>query len=117
VINGSGEQERDFVYVGDIAEANIKALEESDSQIYNLGWGVGTSINEIFAKLKEITGYEKEAVHGPPKLGEVFKIYLDASKAEQELDWSPRVGLDEGMRMTVEYFKEARIDDSCEFRL
>jgi UDP-glucose 4-epimerase len=72
--------------------------------------GVGTSINEIFARLKEITGYEKEAVHGPPKLGEVFKIYLEASKAQHELDWVPRVGLDEGMRRTVEYFRNAGRD-------
>ncbi len=110
VINGSGEQERDFVYVGDIAEANIRSIDRGDDQIYNIGWGVGTSINEVFAKLKEITGYEKEAVHGPPKLGEVFKIYLDASKAQDELGWAPRVGLDEGMRRTVEYFKKARRD-------
>jgi len=110
VINGSGEQERDFVYVGDIAEANIQAIERGDGQIYNIGWGVGTSINEVFAKLKEITGHEKEAVHGPPKLGEVFKVYLDASKAKHELGWAPRVGLDEGMRMTVEYFRNARRD-------
>ena len=107
VINGSGEQERDFVYVGDIAEANIQAMEGNGSQIYNIGSGVGTSISEIFARLKEITGYEKEAVHGPAKMGEVFKVYLDASKAEQELGWLPRVGLDEGMRMTVEYFRNA----------
>ena len=105
VINGSGEQERDFVYVGDIVEANIKAMEESDDQTYNIGWGVGTSINEIFARLKEITGYEKEAIHAPPKLGEVFKIYLDSNKARHELGWVPRVGLDEGLRMTVEYFR------------
>ncbi len=110
VINGSGEQERDFVYVGDIAEANIKAMEKGDGQIYNIGWGIGTSINEIFAKLKEITGHKKKAVHGPAKLGEVFKIYLDASKAQRELGWVPQVGLDEGMRMTVEYFRNAHKD-------
>ena len=105
VINGSGEQERDFVYVGDIVEANLLALDRGDGGIYNLGWGFGTSINEIFARLKEITGYEKEAVHGPPKKGEVFKICLDATKARRELGWVPRVGLDEGLRMTVEYFQ------------
>jgi len=110
VINGSGEQERDFVYVGDVAAANIQALERGDNQIYNIGWGVGTSINGIFAKLKEITGYERQAVHGPPKLGEVFKVYLEASKAQHELGWVPRVGLDEGMRKTVEYFRNARRD-------
>ena len=105
VINGSGEQERDFVYVGDIVEANLLALDRGDGGIYNLGWGFGTSVNEIFARLKEITGYEKEAVHGPPKKGEVFKICLDATKARRELGWVPRISLDEGLRMTVEYFK------------
>jgi len=105
VINGSGEQERDFVYVGDVVEANLLALDRGDGGIYNLGWGFGTSINEIFARLKEITGYEKEAVHGPPKKGEVFKICLDATKARRELGWLPRVSLDEGLRMTVEYFR------------
>ncbi len=105
VINGSGEQERDFVYVGDIVEANLLALDRGDGGIYNLGWGFGTSINEIFARLKEITGYEKEAVHGPPKKGEVFKICLDATKARRELGWVPRISLDEGLRMTVEYFR------------
>jgi len=110
VINGSGEQERDFVYVGDIAEANTKAMERGDNQVYNLGWGVGTSINEIFARLKEISGYQKEAVYGPPKLGEVFKIYLEASKARRELGWTPRVELKEGLRRTVEYFRNAHRD-------
>ena len=105
VINGSGEQERDFVYVGDVVEANLLALDKGDGGIYNLGWGFGTSINEIFARLKEITGYEKEAVHGPPKKGEVFKICLDATKARREMGWVPRIGLDEGLRITVEYFK------------
>ena len=105
VINGSGEQERDFVYVGDVVEANLLALDRGDGGIYNLGWGFGTSVNEIFARLKEITGYEKEAVHGPPKKGEVFKICLDATKARRELGWVPRISLDEGLRMTVEYFK------------
>jgi len=110
VINGSGEQERDFVYVGDVAAANIQAMKKGDGQIYNLGWGVGTSINEIFAKLRKITAYERQAVHGPPKLGEVFKVYLEASKAQHELGWVPRVGLDEGMRKTVEYFRNAHRD-------
>ena len=105
VINGSGEQERDFVYVGDVVEANLLALDRGDGGIYNLGWGFGTSVNEIFARLKEITGYEKEAVHGPPKKGEVFKICLDATKARRELGWLPRISLDEGLRMTVEYFQ------------
>lgn len=107
VINGSGEQERDFVYVDDIVEANLLAMEKGDGGVYNLGWGFGVSVNKIFARLKEITGYLRDAVHGPPKPGEVFKIYLDASKAQGDLGWKPSIGLDEGLRRTVEYFKKS----------
>jgi len=104
VINGSGEQERDFVYVGDVAQANILALDRGDGGIYNIGTGVGTSINEIFSRLKAATDYERQAVHGPPKAGEVFKVYLNVDKVRRELGWQPVTSLDEGLRLTVEYF-------------
>jgi len=104
VINGSGEQERDFVYVGDVARSNLLALEKGDGGIYNLGSGRGTSVNEIFSRLKAITSYQGDEVHAPPKLGEVFKIYLDSSRARKELGWEPQVSLEEGLRRTVEYF-------------
>ena len=105
VINGSGEQERDFVYVGDVSRANILALDRGEGGIYNIGTGMGTSINEIFARLKDATNYQSSAVHGPAKAGEVFKVYLDAEKAASELGWRPRTGLEEGLRRTVEYFR------------
>jgi UDP-glucose 4-epimerase len=105
VINGSGEQERDFVYVGDIADANILALERGEGGIYNIGTGVGTSINEVFAELKAATDYQKPAVHGPAKAGEVFKVYLNSEKAASELGWTPRSGLENGLRLTVDYFR------------
>jgi len=105
IINGSGEQERDFVYVGDIARANLLALTRGDNDIFNLGSGAGTSINEIFNYLKEATGYQGPEKHGPAKLGEVFKIYLDADKARKGLEWEPVVSLQEGLARTVEYFR------------
>jgi UDP-glucose 4-epimerase len=105
VINGSGEQERDFVYVGDVAKANLLALARGDGGIYNIGTGVGTSINDIFAKLKAATGYTRLEVHGPPKAGEVFKVYLDVDRAQRELAWQPVVGLEQGLRLTVQYFR------------
>mgnify|MGYP000561555274 FL=1 len=105
-INGSGEQERDFVYVGDCVRANLLALDAGSGQIYNLGWGIGVSVNDIFFHMKEITRYGREPVHGPPKLGETFKIYLDASKARRELGWEPQVTLRDGLELTVAYFRE-----------
>jgi UDP-glucose 4-epimerase len=105
VINGDGEQQRDFVYVSDVVRANLLALENGDNEVYNLGWGVGVSVNEIFRRLKAMTGYPLDEVHGPPKLGEVRYSYLDASKARRELGWKPLVSLDEGLRLTVGYFR------------
>ncbi|MCS7221457.1 MAG: SDR family oxidoreductase [Anaerolineae bacterium] len=105
-INGSGEQQRDFVYVGDVACANLLALERGEG-VYNIGSGVPTDVNTIFAELKAATGYSGEAHYGPPKLGEVFRIYLDASKARRELGWEPTVSLKEGLARTVEFFRQS----------
>lgn len=107
-VNGDGEQERDFVYVGDCARANLLALQtKNGSTIYNLGSGQGTSVNQIFAVLKEITRYKLERFHGPAKVGETRRIYLDAKKARDELDWFPTVSLEEGLKRTVDYFRTA----------
>jgi UDP-glucose 4-epimerase len=106
VINGDGEQQRDFVYVEDCARANLIAMDsEYKNTIYNLGFGRGTSINEIFSNLKTITEYELPAVNGPAKVGETQRIYLEASRANQDLGWTPTVGLEEGLKKTVDYFK------------
>ena len=105
VINGTGEQERDFLYVSDIARANLLALDKGDGEIFNIGAGRGTNVNQIFDHLSELTHYPLPAAHGPAKLGEVYKIYLDASKAKQVLAWEPQVKLDEGLGCTVEYFR------------
>ena len=102
VINGSGEQERDFVYVDDIVSANRLAQDRLHGQIYNLGTGVGTSINDLFALMAAMTGYDAEPTHLPPKSGETFKIYLDSSKARVELGWQAEVGLHEGLRRTIQ---------------
>ncbi|HUV29189.1 MAG TPA: NAD-dependent epimerase/dehydratase family protein [Anaerolineales bacterium] len=111
VINGDGEQERDFVYVADCARANLLALTtEKCNTIFNLGEGKGTTVNEVYEELKKITAYPLSAVHGPAKVGETRRIYLEANKAAQELDWQPSIGLRAGLTETVEYFKEAEAE-------
>ncbi len=104
-INGTGEQERDFVYVGDIARANLLAMADEHNTIYNIGSGFGTNINTIFQNLRDMIKFASDPIYGPPKLGEVSKIYLDASKARQELGWQPTMPLEDGIRKTVEYFR------------
>jgi len=120
VINGDGNQERDFVYIDDVVRANLIALTipfselraatkasngRSDNFVYNLGSGKGTSVNRIFEELRQIIGYQREPVHGPPREGEVYKICLEASKAEKALGWRPKVGLREGLKKTVAWFE------------
>ena len=103
-IYGTGDQERDFVYVDDIVNANVLAIEDGDATTYNIGSGIGTSINNIFSILKGITNYKWDAEHMQARPGEVFKISLSSAKALNELKWSPQVNLDDGLRKTVEFF-------------
>ena len=104
-IFGDGLQERDFVYVGDVVEANVLAMRQEADDIFNIGTGGPTNVNEIFAKLKDLTGYEPQANYGPPREGDVYKIYLDVAKAKAGLGWEAKVGLEEGLAETVEFFK------------
>ncbi len=106
VVNGSGEQERDFVYVGDIAHANVLALTRGGGEILNLGSAIGTSINQVFALLKASTGYAGERIHREAKQGEVFRIYITNARAKEILGWEPTVGLQEGLDLTVSYFRQ-----------
>ena len=102
---GTGEQERDFVYVEDVVEANLLAMERGDGGTYNIGTGVGTSVNRIFELLAGILKYRWKPLHAPARPGDVFKITLDVSKAARELQWTPRVPLEDGLHRTVEYFR------------
>jgi UDP-glucose 4-epimerase len=106
-INGDGTQQRDFVFVTDVARANLLAATAGGSGIYNIGSGVGTDVNTIFDGLKQAAGYTQDALYGPAKLGEVYKIYLDASKAKRELGWEATVSVVDGLEETVNYFRQA----------
>lgn len=108
VIYGDGDQTRDFVYVSDCALANYLAVTvDHQPGIYNLGWGLPTSVNDIFSTLARVTDYQQSVQFGPAKVGETRHIYLNASKAKRDLGWSATISLEEGLRRTVEYFKVA----------
>ena len=106
-INGSGDQERDFVYVGDVVHANLLALDAGDGEAFNIGSGEGTTVNQIFDLLKDATGSELDAIHGPAKAGETFRIYLNISKAARDLRWRPEVSLRDGLMRTVASLRNA----------
>ncbi|ACB08784.1 MAG TPA: UDP-glucose 4-epimerase [Thermotoga sp.] len=105
-IFGDGEYVRDYVYVDDVVRANLLAMEKGDNEVFNIGTGRGTTVNQLFKLLKEITGYDKEPVYKPPRKGDVRKSILDYTKAKEKLGWEPKVSLEEGLKLTVEYFRK-----------
>jgi UDP-glucose 4-epimerase len=105
-IYGDGEQERDYVYVGDCARANVLLAESDRVGIYNLGSAQGTTVNLLFSELANIIEYSQPAHYAPAKAGETYKIYLDSRRARAELNWSPTVSLADGLRQTVAYARE-----------
>ena len=107
-IFGDGSQERDFVYVGDVVESNICAIDAGGGSAFNIGTGKGIRVTDIFEALRSITQYKGDPVYRPARTGDVYKIRLSYAKAARELGWSPRVGLEEGLRKTVEYFRAVK---------
>ena len=105
-IYGTGEQVRDFVYVTDCARGNLMALEKGNGEVFNLGVGIGTTINQIFTELKSVTNYQKPANYEAAKPGETFQIYLNKDHAREYLGWEPRYSLHEGLEETIAYFRK-----------
>lgn len=104
-INGDGKQTRDFVYVGDVAAANLLALTSDAVGSFNVGTGVETDINWIFEIIKRLSGSGQAEEHAPAKAGEQRRSVVDSSKIAKVMGWQPRTGLEEGLRQTVQYFR------------
>lgn len=104
VINGEGTQTRDYVYVGDVVSANLQALTVTSPGVFNIGTGVETDVNALYARLREIAGSTHDAEHGPGKPGEQRRSALDITLARDVLGWQPAVDLDAGLRRTFDFF-------------
>lgn len=102
---GDGSIVRDYVYVGDVARANLLALEKGDGKGYNIGTGKPTTVKQLFGAIAKAMGLKVRPVYGPPRPGDVQANYLSCALAKRELGWAPKVGLDEGLRRTVAYFR------------
>ena len=105
-IFGDGEQLRDYIFIDDIVSANLIAMEKGDNDIFNIGSGIGTSVNEIYQQLKEILNFPHDPVYAPPRTGEINRIYLDAAKAKKILGWECRVSFREGLSKTVDWHRK-----------
>jgi UDP-glucose 4-epimerase len=106
IINGDGEQTRDFIYVEDVVRANVLAVTTDLRGIYNVGTGIETSVNVLYAYLAKHTGSTQRPRHGPSKAGEQQRSVLDNRKLQAATKWTPTVSLDEGLRHTVAFFAE-----------
>jgi len=106
VINGNGRQTRDFVFVEDVVEANLAVMGQDTQGTYNVGTGVETSINDLFRILIQHTGSTCKEVHGPGKKGEQARSVIDSTRLRHELSWDPKADLSDGLKKTVEYFRE-----------
>jgi len=106
IIFGDGRKTRDYIYIEDIARANLLAL--SASGIYNLGTGKETSVLDLVEVLKKVSGEDFPVVFGEERKGEIDRIALSSEKAREALGWTPSFSLEEGISHTWEWFKEAK---------
>ncbi|MBM3712900.1 MAG: NAD-dependent epimerase/dehydratase family protein, partial [Actinobacteria bacterium] len=106
VINGDGNQTRDYVFVGDAVEANVLAIKSDFVGCVNIGTGVETTVNKLFYILREVSKNPNlEKVHGPARQGEQYRSVLDCSLAKKVLGWQPEVDVKKGLEITYNWFK------------
>jgi UDP-glucose 4-epimerase len=105
VIFGDGSQTRDFVYVDDVVDAFVRAVDKGGGLLMNIGTGAETSVQQLFDVMARLTGFKQDARYDPPRPGEVQRSALDPSRAGIHLGWQPWTSLDEGVARTLEHFK------------
>jgi UDP-glucose 4-epimerase len=105
-IDWDGNQKKDYVFVGDVALANLLAIEHGDNDIFCLGTGGAASVNELYDALAAIIGYKPEIVRAPKRPGDIYLTYFDYQKAERILGWKPHTTLKVGIEKTVEFFRK-----------
>jgi len=105
IINGTGKQTRDFVYVDDVVEAIMVTIGEDIQGIFNVGTGQEATVNECYGIIKELTSSSCKDLYGAAKKGEQFRSVLDVMKMRERFGWDPQISLPEGLKMTVEFFK------------
>jgi UDP-glucose 4-epimerase len=107
IVNGDGEQTRDYVYVGDVADAVARAVTpHAGDGVANIGTGAETTVNELYRRLARLAGVSRAAEHAPPRPGEQRRSVLDASRAKALLGWTAVTPLDDGLRQTLAWFQK-----------
>ncbi|MBV8844542.1 MAG: GDP-mannose 4,6-dehydratase [Bryobacterales bacterium] len=106
-IYGDGEQTRDYIYVGDVARANVAAVNTRFCGALNIGTGVETSVKQLFNLLAGVAETSVQPVYAPPRPGEQSRSVISPARAAEQLAWKPEVPLQEGLSRTFEFFKRA----------
>jgi UDP-glucose 4-epimerase len=104
-VDWDGEQQKDYVFVGDVARANLIALDKGDGEIVNVGTGIGTSVNALHAAIAAAVGRDVEVVKAPKRPGDVYRCVFAIEKAKTVLGWEPQTELADGIGKTAAYFK------------
>ncbi len=109
-INGDGETSRDFTFVANAVQANVKAIftenTEAINQVYNIAFGERTTLNELFATTKEIAGSELAPIYGAERSGDVRHSLADISKAKNLLQYAPEMNVREGLKKTFAWYRQ-----------
>ncbi len=104
-INGDGKNTRDYIYVGDVVEANVKALDYPENDFFNISTGVETSNDRVFATITQVLSSKLQSHYGPARPGDAFRVSLDPKKATEKLNWAAKVDFQTGVQKTIEYYK------------
>jgi len=104
-IDWDGKQKKDYVYVRDVAFANLLAIDRGENEIYCIASGKGTSVNSLYHNLIKIIGHDVKSIQAPKRPGDIYLSYFDCSKAEKKLGWRAKTELKKGLHFTADYFK------------
>jgi UDP-glucose 4-epimerase len=117
IIYGDGEQTRDFTYIANVIDANLRAAESSAAvgKVINIANGESVSVNQVLAALQRLTGRtDLTAEYRPPRTGDVLHSLADLKAAKSLLGYSPSVGLEEGLQLTLNWWTKSRFNQTAD---
>lgn len=108
-INGDGKHTRDYVFVGDVVDANIKAIDFSENDSFNIATGVETSTQSVFDLIEGELKTGIKPNYGPVRLGDPSRSCLSPKKAKDKLSWEPQVSFEKGVEITIKYYLQSSV--------
>lgn len=108
IVFGDGKQMRDYVFISDIVDANIKSLKNANNEILNIATSKAVSVNELVKVMSEALDYKGKIIYKPKRDGELFKSFLNIKKAGKVLNWKPEMDLRKGILKTLDFFKSQK---------